>query len=212
MKRNFWLITGALIILLAALCILRVSPFKLYEQDIIASLQSQQSPTSITFFQIISDYGKYINIGIPAIFLIIGLWLKKKNYTRNALIVLLAMAFSGIIAQSIKRTVKEPRPYEVDSRITQYSVGGSNSFPSGHTAETSVAALGFMILLFGTPRSRAASIPWMIIMMMSRIVLGVHNFTDIIGGFVTACLGLYVVYNLFEKYAPGYKDPVSLKI
>ncbi len=186
MKRKFWLITLSLLLILAALCLLRLSGFKQNEQDVIASLQNIQSPGSIMFFQIISDYGKYINLGIPAIFLVTGLLTKRKIFVRNALIILLGMAVAGSVAQSIKRTVKEPRPYEVDTRIKQWSVGGSNSFPSGHSAEVSAAMLGLSLLLYRTPLTIVLCVAWTLLMMLSRIVLGVHNFTDITGGFVTA--------------------------
>ncbi|CAN5237073.1 hypothetical protein BH09BAC3_BH09BAC3_23870 [soil metagenome] len=202
MTKKFWPVLISLVVILAALCLLRVSSFKVTEQNVIALLQAQQSFASIKFFQIISDYGKYINIGVPAIVLLMGVVHKRKDFIQKGLIILLAMALSGIIAQSIKRTVKEPRPYEVDARITQYSVGGSNSFPSGHTAETVAATMGIALVLFRTPLSIVISMIWALLMMSSRIVLGVHNFTDIIGGFVTASIGLWIVYSLFEKYWP----------
>ncbi len=208
MKKKFWLITLLLIAVLGALCLLRLSTFKQNEQDIIASLQAMQSSGSVKFFQIISDYGKYINLGIPVIFLFTGIITKRKVIARNALIILLGMALSGIIAQSIKRTIKEPRPYEVDTRITQWSVGGSNSFPSGHTAEVSAAMIGITVLLYRTPVTIVLCILWTLLMMLSRIVLGVHNFTDIAGGFVTGCLGLFVVYGLFERFGKGGREPL----
>jgi len=200
MKKNFWPWLIILVFLLAGLGILRVSAFKVSEQDIIASIQSAQTSSSVLFFQIVSDYGKYINLGIPAIFLLIGIALKRKDFARKGLIILLAMGVSGVIAQSIKRTLKEPRPYEVDNRITQWSVGGSNSFPSGHTAEVTAAMLGFTILLFRTPVSVILCSLWALLMMSSRIVLGVHNFTDILGGIVAGCIGFLVVQKVFAHF------------
>ncbi len=190
----------SLTIVLTTLCLLRVSSFKQTEQDVIASLQSYQSPGSIHFFQVISDSISFISLGIPALCVIIGLTKKNKVFARKGLIVLLGIALAGSISATIKRTVKEPRPYEVDARIKQLSVGGSNSFPSGHTAEVSAAALGFTLLLFRTPLSIILSVIWALLMMSSRIVLGVHNFTDIAGGFITGCLGLLIVYSLFERF------------
>ncbi|HWA33742.1 MAG TPA: phosphatase PAP2 family protein [Cyclobacteriaceae bacterium] len=200
MKLKFWPLLALLVVALVGLLFLRLSPVKLTEQNIIAQLQIWQTASSVVFFQFISDYGKYVNIGIPAVFLVVGLVTKKKLFIRNALIILLGMGLSGIIAQTIKRTVKEPRPYEVDTRITQWSVGGSNSFPSGHTAEVTVATLGFALILFRTPLSVILSIVWALVMMLSRIVLGVHNFTDIAGGIVTGCIGLLVIYQVFERF------------
>jgi membrane-associated phospholipid phosphatase len=202
----FWPLLAALIVALVALLFLRLSPVKLTEQNIIAQLQIWQTASSVVFFQVISDYGKYVNLGIPAAFLIIGLATKRKLFVKNALIILLAMALGGVIAQTIKRTVKEPRPYEVDTRITQWSVGGSNSFPSGHTAEVTVATLGFALILFKTPLSIVISIVWALVMMLSRIVLGVHNFTDIAGGIVTGCIGLLVMHRAFEMFGKKIQE------
>ena len=36
--------------------------------------------------------------------------------------------------------------------------------------------------------------------MFSRIVLGVHNFTDILGGMAIGCIGLLIVHQVFEKF------------
>lgn len=190
----------ALVSILAALLWLRLSPVKLKEQDIMARLQAWQTPLSVRSFQIISDYGKYVNIGVPVVFLVIGLITRKKQFIRNAFIILLSMSLSGIIGQTIKRTFKEPRPYEVDARITQWSVGGSNSFPSGHTAEVTAAMLGFAMILFRTRLAAFLCIVWALIMMLSRIVLGVHNFTDIAGGLVTGCIGFLVIRQIFEYF------------
>jgi undecaprenyl-diphosphatase len=198
-KKSIWPLL-ALILLLALLGWLRISPFKLIEQDIIARWQGMQSVTSIRFFQWISDTISFISLGIPAAFVAFGLTRKRKKLVRNGLIILLSIALGGTISAVIKRTIKEPRPYEVDSRIAQYSKGGSNSFPSGHTTEVSAAALGFSLILFRTPPAIILSILWALLMMSSRIILGVHNFTDIAGGFVTACIGLWIVQEAFRRY------------
>ncbi len=200
MKKKFWLSLITLVVILTALGLLRTSAFKEKEQDIIATLQASQSTSSVIFFQSLSDYAKFINLGIPAVFLLIGLGTKKKALTQKGLLILLAMALSGLIARVIKISVKEPRPYEVDARIKQWSDGGSNSFPSGHTVEVSVAALGFALILFRTPVSIILSVCWALMVMLSRIVLGVHNFTDIVGGMVVGCIGLMIMQNVFERF------------
>lgn len=198
--KKFWLTFTVLVVVLLGLGFLRISSFKEKEQNVIAALQASQSPSSIRFFQVVSDSISFISLGIPAIFLITGLVKKNRDYARKGLMILLSIALAGSVCATIKRTVKEPRPYEVDSRITQWSVGGSNSFPSGHTAEVSAAALAFSLILFRTPVIIVLSVIWALLMMLSRIILGVHNFTDILGGFVVGCLGLLITYTLFERY------------
>ena len=198
MKSSFWFTLLVIVALVTALGFYRVSENKTTEQNIIAELQLLQSPGSVRFFQLVSDSISYFSLGIPAMALGAGLYLRKKVWVRHALIILLGIALGGSVSAVIKRTVKEPRPYEVDKRIAQLSVGGSNSFPSGHTVEATAAAVGFSTLLFRTPISIVLSFGWAFLIMFSRIVLGVHNFTDILGGAAIGCLGLFVVYRLFE--------------
>ena len=198
--KKFWLTFTVLVVVLIGLGFLRISSFKEKEQNVIAALQASQSPSSIRFFQVVSDSISFISLGIPAVFLITGLVKKNRDYARKGLMILLSIALAGSVCATIKRTVKEPRPYEVDSRIKQWSVGGSNSFPSGHTAEVSAAALAFSLILFRTPVIIVLSVIWALLMMLSRIILGVHNFTDILGGFVAGCLGLLIMHSIFERY------------
>lgn len=202
MKKKSWLSIITLVVILTGLGILRTSSFKVKEQNIIASLQSQQAPVSVRFFQVVSDSISFISLGIPAFFLVAGVIRKNRDFTRKSLLILLSIALAGLISATLKRTIREPRPYEVDSRITQWSVGGSNSFPSGHTSEVTVAAIGFSSILFRTPVSIVLSVVWALLIMFSRIVLGVHNFTDIAAGIVVGCLGLLIMQEIFERFSP----------
>ena len=199
MKKTFWFRLFALVVVVIVLGLYRVSPNKIKEQNIIVELQLHQSPGSIRFFQVVSDSINYFSLGIPALFLVVGLVRKRKIWVRQALIILLGIALGGLISATLKRTIKEPRPYEVDSRIAQLSVGGSNSFPSGHTVEATAAAIGFSVILFRTPLSIVLSITWALLIMFSRIVLGVHNFTDILAGMAIGCMGLLIIHQLFEQ-------------
>lgn len=198
MKPRFWILLVFLSGVVAALAFHRVSESKVIEQDLIVELQIRQTPASVRFLQLVSDSINYFSLGIPAIALALGLTFKRKMWVRHALIIMLGIALGGLISATIKRTIREPRPYEVDNRIAQLSVGGSNSFPSGHTVEATAAAVGFSVLLFRTPLSVILSASWALLIMYSRIVLGVHNFTDILAGVTIGCIGLLVVYNLFK--------------
>jgi undecaprenyl-diphosphatase len=198
MKSSFWLILFLLAALVTALGMYRVSENKTTEQMFIRELQLRQTPASVRFLQLVSDSISYFSLGIPALAIAAGLIRKKKVWVRHALIILLGIALGGSISAVIKRTVKEPRPYEVDPQIAQLSVGGSNSFPSGHTVEATAAAVGFSVLLFRTPLSVILSAVWALSIMFSRIVLGVHNVTDILAGAALGCMGLLIVYRLFE--------------
>lgn len=199
-KFKFLPVLLILVAMLASLAFLRVSSFKVIEQNIIAGLQAALPSTGIRIFQIISDTISFISLGIPLVFVIYGLARKKELFVRQGLYVLLSIALAGIISATIKRTIREPRPYEVDARINQYSVGGSNSFPSGHTAEASAAAIGISLILFRHYLAWVILSGWALLIMASRIALGVHNFTDILAGITVGCIGLLIVAKLFERY------------
>ncbi len=196
---NFWVRFLLLAMIVAALGFYRVSPNKVKEQNLIVELQAQQSPGSIRFFQFVSDSISFISLGIPTVFILAGLIRKRKIWVRHSLIILLGIALGGSIGAVIKRTVREPRPYEVDTRIAQLSVGGSNSFPSGHTMEATAAVIGMSTLLIRTPWTALLGGIWALTIMFSRIVLGVHNVTDILAGIAMGCLGLLIVHEIFER-------------
>lgn len=199
MKSRFWIILLLVVGLVTALGFYRVSANKVKEQNIIAALQVQQSASSVRFLQLVSDSINFFSLGIPAIALAAGFMMKRKVWVRHALIILLGIALGGLISATIKRTIREPRPYEVDPRIAQLSVGGSNSFPSGHTVEATAAAVGISLLLIRSSVFAVLSGIWVLLIMSSRIILGVHNFTDIAAGAVIGCLGLFIVYHLFSR-------------
>ena len=207
--KQFWLKLGLLIILLIALLLIRNSSFKLMEQDAIAALQHGLSPAWVRFFQFVSNSISFVSLTIPAFFLFSGLLRKRKVMARKGLVILLSIALAGSIGAAIKRTFKEPRPYEVDTRITQWSVGGSNSFPSGHTAEATAAALGFTLILFRTSMAALLSVIWALLIMFSRIILGVHNFTDIAAGITLGCIGMLIMIQVFRHYGWSLEEDAT---
>ncbi len=112
------------------------------------------------------------------------------------LIVLLL--FSSLVNTSIKLLAGQPRPFSYDHRVRAITAETSYGFPSGHTQNT-LAVWGYLgsrvrarwfwavagVLLVGVP--------------MSRIYLGVHFPTDVVGGYVIGGVVLW----LFLRYWPG---------
>lgn len=74
--------------------------------------------------------------------------------------------------------------------------GGGFSFVSGHATNS----LGLAVLLSLIYRSRWVTIPvliWAILNSYSRIYLGVHFVSDVIGGNILGSLLAWIVYNLY---------------
>lgn len=134
----------------------------------------------------------------PAI-LFIGLFISFKwrpklffwNYCKITMISVLAF----VVAYLLKYGVQRPRPFKDHQEISQLIEAGNFSFPSGHTLMAFTIAFG---LYFCSPK-KYLLIPifvWAFAVAYSRIILGVHYPSDVIGSIVFA----YILNIAFFKY------------
>jgi membrane-associated phospholipid phosphatase len=166
--------------------------------DFIAWLQSKATWKRLLLLELISDSITLFSLGIP---LMIAFWMILRGGGWKSvhlfLYVGLSIAVAGLISYIIKKIGSVPRPYEVDTRIIQWSVGGGFSFPSGHTTEAfaSATALAF---LFPKWRIALPVFLWASLVAFSRIFLGVHYPFDILGGIAIGTTSSYAMHFLFR--------------
>lgn len=130
---------------------------------------------------------------------ILLLWLKK-DWRSNVYVALASALISrGIIVEAVKRIVARPRPFEVlDIKSLLVDEGTLRSFPSGHT----VIFFSFAFSFYGTKAF------WPLIVLatlgsLSRIYVGVHYPTDILGSIVIAAVVVVVIRRLSKKLNLG---------
>jgi len=112
-----------------------------------------------------------------------------------------AFAGVGLLDHTLKAAIHRPRPVYVLALIPH---PGSWSFPSGHAMASLVGygMLAYVLVLLGrgNPRTRATIVAGAVLLVwaigLSRLYLGVHYFSDIVGGYAAglvwllACIGV----------------------
>ena len=160
------------------------------------------SPKMTPIVKFITEFGNY-TVMIPVIILFY-LFNKDKSFNRYFTINLVAIFTSNFI---VKNIIRRDRPIDINLIIEN-----GFSFPSGHSM-VSFAFYGFIIYyvycshLSKLEKTIIISILTLLVLMigLSRIYLGVHYASDVIGGFVLALVYLII----FIKYI--YKREKNLK-
>ncbi|MGE0002268.1 MAG: phosphatase PAP2 family protein [Fimbriimonadaceae bacterium] len=103
--------------------------------------------------------------------------------TRTLLIGLVAAIVASLVRLLVEPTFDRLRPSNLEFARPMEEVYGASSFPSGHS--TLVAALVVAMLLVGTGKRGATWLfaLWAVLVGLSRIAVGVHFPSDVLGGF-----------------------------
>lgn len=200
--------TKVILIYLITLVGCMVAAQLLPQLDFIAAWQEPEHKITVTVFQFISDSISFISFGIPVVITIVREFKSDTNKKQNRLsllYVLLSIAIAGLVSYLMKKTFTEPRPYEVDTRIVQLSVGGGYSLPSGHTTEAFASAMA-LVLLFPRWFVALPVFAWASLVALSRIYLGVHYPFDIfVGMFIGSSVAFLFYQFLFVKYLQSHQ-------
>lgn len=142
----------------------------------------------------------YLGSAITLITLSIAFIMLLKN-KKNASYIVLNLTLVFLLNRILKVIVARPRP-----SILRLVVEDGYSFPSGH-AMVSMGFYGFLIyLIWMNIKNKKVKYPLVIFLSLlilfigiSRIYLGVHYFTDVIGGFIIAIIYLVVFIKFIYK-------------
>jgi undecaprenyl-diphosphatase len=174
--------------------------WNLHDLDIgiLKSIYENRNPFFDSTFIAITNSAAVIAFGIPIILLIIAITRKNNVLRREALMIVLSVAISAIVANLLKYAVDLPRPYEIYPFIVKLSSGGSPSFPSGHTAD----AFAFAVALGLVYRKWYFYIPclvWAALVGYSRMNLGVHFPSDVLAGAIIGIVSAIVYIGLIKR-------------
>ena len=140
-------------------------------------------PYSVDVLRVVSYATTYISIATVLIVLGIAI-LKKSKFLRNKFFILASVLIGVLIlSQGLKFVIYRDRPFTTHPFIEKLSDGGGSSFPSGHTLEAFAMATALSIL-FRKKKIMIPVIVWAILVGYSRMALGVHYPSDVLGGII----------------------------
>jgi undecaprenyl-diphosphatase len=193
------LVAGAVVALVACLLLLGSIAASVHEREASAldTLATQlfhglANPTLDAVMRAITGLGSTAVV-VPLFVLALALLLWRRH-RREALFLAVALAGSWVINESLKLAVHRPRP-----QLDWAQVQSDFSFPSGHAMNSFVLYLALALIVWvihGHRVGRIAIVVAVVLAMLigvSRIYLGYHYLTDVVGGFLAGAAWLLLV-------------------
>lgn len=189
-KKNIIIIVLSLLFIV--LCILvKLDLLSNIDESVYKFITSNMNDTTTNIYKVITFFGSTIfMVGLCVLLLVLFIILKKNIY---GYIISGTLIFSTIMNNVIKVIIRRERPIYMIVRETTFS------FPSGHTM-ASVSMYGILIYLINKSNmNKKLKIILSIILGMiplmvatSRIYLGAHYFSDILGAIMLAIIVLLI--------------------
>ncbi|MDF2534809.1 MAG: hypothetical protein K0R18_966 [Bacillales bacterium] len=169
-----------------------------FDNKIIIFANSIHTAYLTKLLKIITAIGSWnqvvIILGVILIYLI---W--KKHYYFG-LFIIIVNALSPILNTFLKNTFQRPRP-----NIDPYYLYTSFSFPSGHATSAIVLFTTICFLIYHLHSNKFKPFVFFSVLMVgligfSRVYLGVHYPTDILGGFIIGTMWLMLSIFIFNNF------------
>jgi undecaprenyl-diphosphatase len=178
------------------------TPIPFFDHEFSEEVQEHQNPLLDTLMKEASWLGYAPQSLLMVLFTSLVFFLLKKK--REAFFITLTL-LSGVIGSALKVLIDRPRPTEDLVRIIE--VAKYQSFPSGHVLFYLIF-FGFLIILMSKIKDINRVVRIIVIMVsalliftipVSRIYLGAHWFTDVLGSILLGLLLLFVLSYLYLK-------------
>ena len=194
--------TLALLFVFLGYCVKFYPSWLFFDEPLQTFLRGDLPRAATTFFKWITQFGNPIPLSILTLAFLLFFVLQKKYVASLWLLVNVALG-SGVLNALLKLVYQRARP-----DITHLVVEKSFSFPSGH-AMGSMMLYGTLIFLVtqltrDKTWQRALQIFLGVVIFsigLSRIYLGVHFPSDILGGWLLGLTWLFATYPLYDRYA-----------
>jgi membrane-associated phospholipid phosphatase len=147
----------------------------------------------------ISNTAKPFAVAIPVSMLAVALIKKDKNLGINSYETMAGIAIAAGATYVLKQTLQRPRPYVTDTSIFIIPGDPNYSFPSGHVSVVAACATS---LIISTKKGYVTvpAVAWIACVGYSRIYMGEHYLSDVIGGAIVGAGGALAANWLNRKF------------
>lgn len=196
-------LVGGFAALFACLLILGAIAEDVHEQeasvlDALAGplLHGLSNPTLDAVMRALTDLGSTLVVA-PLVVVAVGL-LVWRRHPREALFLAVSIVGSLALNQSLKLIFHRPRP-----QLAWAQVQPEYSFPSGHAMNSIVFYVAVALIVWALWGRRSGLISTVLAIGLalligtSRVYLGYHYFTDVVGGFLAGAAWLLIVSAAF---------------
>ena len=121
-----------------------------------------------------------------------------KKILFNSFFLFSATLITGLLTQVIKHLIGRPRPnHAANEGFSFFNLDSAfHSFPSGHTSTIFLTALVFAML---TPKLKYFYFCCAGVVGLSRVIVGAHFLTDVMGGVILSFIGFKITLAVFNK-------------
>lgn len=172
-----------------------------YDQHILEYINSNRERILDPFLLNITNTAYLVAFLIPVFIFLYGQFKNSSTIKLKSLQIFISLVLDTIVVTIIKYSVNRQRPFVIDKHIEKLSSGGSPSFPSGHTADAFLIAACITILFNKNMWVPGLVWLWAFIVAYSRLALGVHYPSDILGGVIIGISNALFVNWIFLKRA-----------
>ena len=173
--------------------------------NLLKSINQSETTFKNNFFKASAESVTIFNIAAPVGLLTAGIIRHDKQLQKEALYVAGGFVVSSIVTQGMKRIIQRDRPFVTYPFIVKRDVGGSYSFPSGHTSAAFCTATS-LSLLFPKWYVIVPSYLYAATVGYARMYQGVHYPSDVLAGAVVGAGSAWLSYKV-EKWMDKKHQP-----
>jgi membrane-associated phospholipid phosphatase len=175
-----------------------------WDTTIILAVHSIERPwLDMVMLAVTTTGGSLLFISVAAI----ATWLFMKQRVLDMLTILISYGGAGVISDLLKLVFARPRPDLFPPIVN----AAGYSFPSGHTA-SAMAVFGLLALFLWRQKRFALAVLsgfWVMAVGFSRVYLGVHYPSDVLGALAVGALWVFAVF-AWRAWFVRWRKPAEL--